>query len=182
MSEHGEAPTSDDISELEKELQLARREVKWVRNDLEHLTEALQRVRRQRAKLRDQSESLATALAVEFSASYWREQESGLGRLRRRDPEADLVRELEGNPLFDAGWYLRQHQKAIIEQHIPPALHHVRHANERKLDPGEGFSTGRYLIHHPEAAATGLPALVHAQRNGLLSDGLVDVQVEVTES
>lgn len=180
MSGDVSASRADRVAELERELQLARREVKWVHNDQEHLTEALQRVRRQRAKLRDQSESLATALAVELSASYWRRQESGLGRLRRRDPEADLVREVEGSPLFDAGWYLRQHQKTILEQHLSPALHHVRHANERKLDPGEGFSTGRYLIHHPEAAEAGLPALLHAQRNGLLRDGLVDV--DTTES
>lgn len=176
MSGDARATEADRVGELEQELHMARRELKWVRVDQEHLTEALQRVRRQRARLREQSESLASALAAELSATYWRDRESGLGRLRRRPAESEdgLVREVEGNPLFDAGWYLRQNQDAIIEQRIPPALHHVRHANERRLDPGETFSTGRYLLHHPEAAATGLPALVHAQRNGLIDDGLLD--------
>lgn len=180
MSGDGSAAGPDRIGELEQELHLARREIKWVRMDLEHLTEALQRVRRQRARLREQSESLATGLARELSSAYWREQEAGLGRLRRRNPEAELVREVEASTPFDAGWYLRQNQAEILEQRIPPALHHVRYANQRRLDPSEGFSTGRYLRRHPEAAEAGLPALLHAQRNGLLHDGLVDVGV--TES
>lgn len=163
---------SDD---LERDLGLARRELKWVRTDLEHVTEALQRVRRQRARLREQSEALAAGLAAELSAAYWRDQESGLGRLRRRDPEADLVREVEGSSQFDAGWYLRQNQRAILEQRLSPALHHVRNANEKKLDPGEGFSTGRYLLRHPDAAGSGLPAIVHAERNRQLDDGVVAV-------
>ncbi|QIK77081.1 hypothetical protein [Nocardioides piscis] len=166
---------ADRVTELERELQLARREVKWVCTDQEHLTEALQRVRRQRAKLRDQSESLATALAAELSAAYWREQKASHRRVRLRaaDPEATLVREVESSPLFDAGWYLRQHQRTIIEHHLAPAVHYVRHANERRLDPSEGFSTDRYLLRHPEARDSGVPALVHALRNGLLEDGLV---------
>lgn len=167
--------TETALSRASRDLALARRELKWVRTDLEHLTEALQRVRRQRAKLREQSEALATALADELSASYWRQQESGLGRLRRRDPEADLVREVESSSQFDAGWYLRQNQRAILEQRLSPALHHVRHANDKKLDPGEGFSTGRYLLRHPDAVASGLPAVLHAERNRQLADGIVAV-------
>ncbi|PVG81360.1 hypothetical protein DDE18_17890 [Nocardioides gansuensis] len=169
----GDGTGTDDRTAL----RLARNELKWTRNELEHQAEALQRVRRQRARLREQAESLAAALAAELSAAYWRDQDPGRGRLRRRsaDPETELVREVEAHPLFDAGWYLRQHQKAILEQRIPPALHHVRHANERRLDPSEGFSTGRYLLRHPEAGGSGLPALLHAHRHGLLDDGLVDV-------
>ena len=182
----GDARTSEAgrIAKLEGELHLARRELTWVRADQEHLTESLQRVRRQRTRLREQSDSLATALAAELSDAYWRDRESGRGRLRRRDAEADLVREVEANPLFDAGWYLRQNQKSIIEQHVPPALHHVRHATERRLDPGEGFSTGRYLLRHPESAQTGLPALLHAHHNGQLNDGLLDdtLDVDATEN
>lgn len=175
--DHDSEPTAKDrLADAKRELEVARRETKWVRNELEHLTEALQRVRRQRARLREQSESLATGLASELSASYWRQQESGLGRLRRRNPEADLVREVEASTLFDAGWYLRQNQQEILEQRIPPALHHVRHANHRRLDPSEGFSTARYLRRHPEAAESGLPALLHAQRNSSLDAGLVDVE------
>ncbi|UUZ60015.1 hypothetical protein [Nocardioides sp. B-3] len=85
------------------------------------------------------------------------------------------MREVEGNARFDAGWYLRQNQKAILEQRLSPALHHVRHANEKRLDPGEGFSTGRYLLRHPEVVGSGLPALLHAERNGQLDDGTVVV-------
>ena len=175
MSGEVDAAESDRTAELERALQLARREIKWIRIEQEHMSEALQRVRRQRARLREQSEALASSLAAELSASYWRRRESGVGRLRRRDPEADLVREVEGSPLFDAGWYLRQHQDTIVEQHLSPALHHVRHANQRRLDPGEAFSTGRYLLRHPEAADSGLPALVHAQRHSQVDDGLVVV-------
>ncbi|PUA80908.1 hypothetical protein [Nocardioides currus] len=175
----GSASGDDRTAALAQELGLARREIKWVRTELEHLTEALQRVRRQRARLREQSESLATGLAVELSAAYWREQESGLGRLRskagRRSDEAQLVREVEASEHFDAGWYLRQAQREILDQRIPPALHHVRHANRLRLDPSEDFSTGRYLNRHPEAADSGLPALLHAQREGRLADGLVEV-------
>lgn len=159
-------------------LELTRRELKWVRTEQEHVTEALQRVRRQRARLREQSETLASALATQLSAAYWREQRSGPGRLlRRTTAEAQLAREVEGSALFDAGWYLRQHQQAILEQRITPALHHVRHANERLLDPSEGFNTRRYLLRHPDAVDAGLPALLHAQRNGLLDDGSVVVDV-----
>lgn len=172
--DHDSDPTAaGSLADARRELDLSRRETKWVRNELEHLTEALQRVRRQRARLREQSEALATALAAELSAGYWRDQESGLGRLRRRDPEAELVREVEASALFDAGWYLRQHQSEILEQRLAPALHHVRHANARRLDPSEGFSTGRYLRRHPEVAEAGLPAVVHAQRHGQLDDGRV---------
>lgn len=175
MSGDGSASGSGRLGELERDLHLARREIKWIRTDLEHLTEALQRVRRQRAKLREQSEALASGLAAELSASYWRDQESGLGRLRRRDPEAELAREVEASELFDAGWYLRQHQHEILEQHIPPALHHVRHATAKRLDPSEAFDTGRYLRRHPDAADSGLPPLLHAQRHSQLDDGLADV-------
>jgi hypothetical protein len=162
-------------AQMEKELVRARRETKWVQGELEHQAEALQRVRRQRARLREQSESLATALAAELSAAYWRDQEAGPRLRRRRDAEAGLVRELEASPHFDAGWYLRQHQAAILEQRVSPALHHVRHANERRLDPSEDFSTVRYLRRHPDAASTGLPAVLHAERHGLVADGLVAV-------
>ena len=147
---------------------------------LEHLTEALQRVRRQRARLREQSESLATGLAAELSASYWREQESGLGRLRRRDPEAELVREVEASPHFDAGWYLRQHQHEILEQRLAPRST-TSATPTSAARSSEGFSTGATCVRHPEAADDGLPALLHAQRNGLVDDGLVDVPA-ATES
>lgn len=179
MSGNVDAAESERIAELEQDLQLARREIKWILTKQEHQAEALQRLRRQRARLREQSEALASALAAELSAAYWRQQESGLGRLRRRDAEAELVRELEASDLFDAGWYLRQHQGAIVGEHVSPALHHVRHANAKRLDPGEGFSTGRYLLRHPDAADSALPAVLHAQQHGQLDDGAV--AVEATE-
>lgn len=165
------------MAELERDLHLARREIKWIRIEQEHQSEALQRVRRQRARLREQSEGLASGLAAELSRAYWREQGSGLGRLRGRDPEAMLVRAVEASEHFDPGWYLRQHQDAIVQQRIAPALHHVRVANAQRLDPGEGFSTGRYLLRHPEAADSGLPALLHAQQHDQLDDGMVVVEV-----
>lgn len=161
--------------QLQRDLHLAQNEIKWILGEHEHMSEALQRVRRQRARLREQSEALAAALAAELSAAYWREHESVRGRLRRRDPDADLVRELEASAHFDAGWYLRQNQAAILEHRVCPALHHVRHANAKRLDPSEGFSTKRYLLRHPEAHQSGVPALLHAERGGLLADGLVDV-------
>ncbi len=168
---------SDHMREVELDLELTRRELKWIRVEQEHMSEALQRVRRQRAKLREQSEALASALATELSASYWRNQPSSPGLLRRRNPDTEtaLVRELEDCPLFDAGWYLRQHQQAILEQGLTPALHHLRLANERRLDPSEGFNTRRYLARHPEAADSALPAVLHAQRHGHLEDGRVVV-------
>lgn len=177
---------SERVVELERDLHLARREIKWILIEQEHQTEALQRVRRQRARLREQSASLASGLAAELSSAYWRERESGLGRLLRRDSEAELVRELEASELFDAGWYLRQHQVVIVAQRLAPALHHVRHANDKRLDPSEGFSTARYLLRHPEAVESGVPALLHAQRHGQLDDGVVvktsvEASVEATE-
>ena len=178
VSDHGEAPTSEHVDDLRRSLHLTRSELAWVRAEHEHMSEALQRVRRQRARLREQSEALASTLAAQLSAAYWREQQSGLSRLRPAGVEAQLARELEDHPLFDAGWYLRQHQQAIPEQDPTPALHHVRHANRRRLDPSEGFSTRRYLMRHPEVADSGLPALVHAQRHGLLDDGVVVVDPE----
>lgn len=179
MSGHGSTSDSDPTLDLAGQLHLARRELMSARTDLEHLSEALQRVRRQRARLREQSESLASALAEELSAAYWRQQDSTSRRWGRRAPdaEAELVRELEEHPLFDAGWYLRQQQRAVVDERLAPALHHVRHANRDKLDPSEAFSTGRYLLRHPEARDAGMPALLHAQRHGLLDDGLVEEQV-----
>lgn len=50
--------SADRIAELEHELALTRRELKWLRIEQEHMAEALQRVRRQRAKLRTEVESL----------------------------------------------------------------------------------------------------------------------------
>lgn len=167
----------DPTVQVRRDLQLARSEISWILGEHEHMSEALQRVRRQRARLREQSEALAAALAAELSASYWREQESVRGRLRRRDADADLVREVESSAHFDAGWYLRQNQAQILEQHLAPALHHVRQGNARRLDPSEDFDTKRYLLRHPEAAASGVPALVHAERNGHLDDGLVALEV-----
>jgi len=166
------AGTSEHARELASRLGLAQREIAWIRREQEQQAEALQRVRRQRTRLREQSAELADALAVELSAAYWRDQDRGL--LRRRSPEAELGGELERSSLFDAGWYVRQHLATFRETRIAPALHHLQHANARELDPSEQFDTGRYLARHPEAKESGLPALLHAERNGLLADGLTN--------
>ena len=163
-------PSADVVA-----LRLARRELKWVRTEQEYQAETLQLVRRQRARLREQVDALATALAESLSSAYWAEQQSpsrwGLPRRQQavRDPEAELVREVEDCDLFDAAWYLRQHP-AAVRSGTAPALHYVRNGNAKGLDPGPGFSTSVYLARHPEAAESGLPALVHAVRTGALHD------------
>ena len=86
MSGDADAVEPDRTAELERELKLSRREIKWVRIEMEHLTETLQRVRRQRARLRDQSESLASGLATELSSAYWREQDAGPRPVAARRP------------------------------------------------------------------------------------------------
>lgn len=168
--EYADAP--DQLRELTRRLDLTRHELTWTRREQEQQAEALQRVRRQRTRLREQSAGLADALAAELSAAYWSDQG---GLLRRRSAESELVRELEASELFDAGWYLLQHQSALIEERMSPALHHVRHANARRLDPSKAFDTARYLLRRPEAKESGVPALLHAERNGFLDDGLSDV-------
>lgn len=151
-----------------------QRHLKWLLIEHEHNLETLQRVRRQRARLRDQVESLATALAESRSAAYWAEQSSPgrpalFGRSRGTDPEAELVREVEAAEQFDGGWYLQQHP-AAVSSGLSPALHYVRHGNDKALDPGPRFSTSAHLRRHPDAIDTGLPALVHAVRNGLTGE------------
>ncbi|MBS2937250.1 hypothetical protein KDN32_05805 [Nocardioides sp. J2M5] len=161
------------LARAEKALRQSGRELKWWQIELEHTAEDLQRARRQRARLRDQVDALSDALAASLSASYWAAQEpaSGVGRLLGRggaDPEAELVREVEANDLFDGGWYLRSHRKAVASG-LSPALHYVRHGNRKRLDPGPRFSTAHYLERHPDAA-DGLPALLHATRHGNLGE------------
>lgn len=165
--------TTARLAETEKALRRAGREMKWWQIELEHTAEALQRTRRQRARLREQVDALSDVLADSLSARYWEARASatgGVGRLLGRgpaDPEADLVREVEASELFDGGWYLRSHAKAV-RSGLSPALHYVRHGNAKRLDPGPRFSTADYLELHHEVADGGLPALLHAVRHGLL--------------
>ena len=166
--------TTARLAEAEKALRRAGREMKWWQIELEHTAEALQRARRQRARLREQADDLSDVLAETLSARYWetRPGTAGVGRLLGRtpaDPEAELVREVEASELFDGGWYLRHHAKAV-RSGLSPALHYVRHGNAKKLDPGPRFSTADHLAQHPEALAGGVPALLHATRHGLLHE------------
>lgn len=158
------------LEQARRELTLARRQLKWTLTELEHSSEGLGRVRRQRARLREQNELLSDTLAAVLSEAYWSSRATpGLrGRLRPApsDPEAELVREVEASELFDGGWYLRRYPK-VAKARIAPALHYVRNANDQHTDPGPGFSTSLHLEKHPDAAASGLPALVHALRQGL---------------
>ena len=145
--------------------------MRWWQTELEHTTESLQRAKRQRARLRDQVNALSDALAAALSDGYWAAQPTtGVrGLLKRGDTEVDLVREVEASPLFDGGWYLREYPKTV-RSGLSPALHYVRHGNERSLDPGPRFDTSNYLTRHPDAAAARVPALVHAGRNGHLDE------------
>jgi hypothetical protein len=162
-----------DVADLRDSLRLARRELKWTQIEHEHQTESLQRVRRQRARLREQLDVTTEALAELLSERYWsqvRGPRAALGRLSRRraetrEVEADLVAEVEGSDLFDAAWYLRRYPDAARDR-VSPAVHLVRHGNDRGLDPSDRFSTGAYLAAHPEAVESGLPALVHHLRAG----------------
>lgn len=170
-----DTPTTARLAEAEKALRRAGREMKWWQIELEHTAEALQRARRQRARLREQTEVLSEVLADTLSARYWESRPSaaaGVGRLLGRapaDPEAELVREVEAHALFDGGWYLRNHAKAV-RSGLSPALHYVRHGNAKRLDPGPAFSTADHLAKHPEARDSGVPALLHATRHGLLRE------------
>lgn len=166
---HG-AAGQDQSDQAHAEHRQTQRHLKWLLIEHEHNLEALQRVRRQRARLREQAASLATALAESRSSAYWAEQSAQgrpalFGRSRGTDPEAELVREVEDAEEFDGGWYLQQYPRAV-RSGLSPALHYVRHGNDKSLDPGPGFSTSGYLRRHPDATGSGLPALVHAVRNG----------------
>jgi hypothetical protein len=170
---------TDPLGEVRRALRTAHRELRWLLIEHEHNLESLQRVRRQRAKLRAQAEDLATALAESRSAAYWAQQAAParsvrrMGRAKAADPEADLVREVEADDLFDGGWYLRTHPKAV-RSGLSPALHYVRHGNAGKLDPGPKFRTAAYLERHPEVADGDLPALLHATRRGNPGETTVD--------
>lgn len=177
--------TTARLAETEKALRRAGREMKWWQIELEHTAEALQRTRRQRARLREQVDALSDVLAETLSARYWETRtpaSGGVGRLLGRTPpdlEAELVREVEANELFDGGWYLRTHAKAV-RSGLSPALHYVRHGNARRLDPGPRFSTADHLEAHPEAVDTGLPALLHATRHGLLHESHDDTDASTS--
>lgn len=171
MEQHtDEVAAGQEPDVLRDALRLAQRELKWTQIEHEHQAEALQRVRRQRARLREQLDQATEVLAEVLSERYRSEAggaRSALGRLARRgdSSEADLVAEVEASELFDAAWYLRRYPEAVRDR-VAPAVHLVRHGNERGLDPSDRFGTRAYLTAHPEAAASGLPALVHHLRSG----------------
>lgn len=172
MDDRGdETSAAARLAEAEKALRVAGRELKWWQTRLEHTTEALQRARRQRSRMREQLDAMSDTLAAALSERYWatRQQSSGVGRLLGRsgssDPEADLVREVEGSGLFDGGWYLRTYPK-VVRSGTAPAVHYVRQGHRLGHDPGPRFSTRGHLERHPDAADSGLPALVHAERHG----------------
>jgi hypothetical protein len=167
---HGDAVLAEgqDTGALRDALRLAQRELKWTQIEHEHQAESLQRVRRQRSRLREQLDQATEVLAEVLSERYWADAggvRSALGRLagRGRSAEADLVAEVEASELFDGAWYLRRYPDAVRDR-VAPALHLVRHGNERGLDPSERFHTGAYLAAHPDTQ--GLPALVHHLRSG----------------
>lgn len=177
MDQDSEQSTVEQQSgELHDRLRLAERELKWTQIEAEHQAETLQRVRRQRARLREQLDLATEALAESLSERYWSRAggpRSALSRLTGRSVrtgsgsvEADLVAEVEASDLFDGAWYLRQHPQAVREQ-TAPAVHLVRHGNDKGLDPSDRFATADYLRAHPEAVESGLPALVHHLRSGL---------------
>ena len=174
---HGDAGLAggQETTALRDALRLARRELKWTQIEHEHQAEALQRVRRQRARLREQLDQASEVLAEVLSERYWAEVggvRSALGRLvgRARTTETDLVAEVEASDLFDGAWYLRRYPD-VARDRVAPAVHLVRHGNERGLDPSDRFTTRTYLEAHPEAAASGLPALVHHLREGAGTTG-----------
>ena len=166
----GSTGAEHDAASLRDSLRLARRELKWTQIEHEHQAESLQRVRRQRARLREQLDLTSEALAAVLSEQYWAQERgprAALGRLARRGrpdadaSEADLVAEVEASDLFDGAWYLRQYPEAVRDR-VAPAVHLVRHGNERGLDPSERFSTRAHLDARPDAGD--LPALVHHLR------------------
>lgn len=170
--QHANLDSGEQTADLRASLRLAQRELKWTQIEHEHQAESLQRVRRQRARLREQYELTSEALAAVLSEQYWaqaRGPRAAMGRLARRGrsdsdgSESDLVAEVEASELFDGAWYLRRYPDAVRDR-MAPALHLVRHGNERRLDPSERFDTGAYLAAHPDT--DGLPALVHHLRSG----------------
>ncbi len=171
MEQHTDEVTAGQEPDgLRDALRLAQRELKWTQIEHEHQAEALQRVRRQRARLREQLDQATEALAEVLGERYRSETggaRSALGRLARRGDasEADLVAEVEASELFDAAWYLRRYPE-VVRDRVAPAVHLVRHGNEQGLDPSDRFATRAYLAAHPEAVASGLPALVHHLRTG----------------
>ncbi len=56
--------------------------------------------------------------------------------------------EVEASELFDAAWYLRRYPEAVRDR-VAPAVHLVRHGNERGLDPSDRFGTRAYLDRAP---------------------------------
>ena len=154
--------------DLDEELRLARRELKLVRGEQEHLSEQLQQVRRQRSRLKEQAEVTAEALAALLSEAYWRSTETRLfGRRSDEVPSAseqEMVREVEASALFDAAWYLRQNLD-VARDRLSPAAHYVRTGGPAGRDPSEVFATKRFLQRTPAARASGLPPLVHHLRH-----------------
>ena len=168
--------TTARLADTEKALRRAGREMKWWQIELEHTTEALQRARRQRARLREQVDQMSDVLADTLSARYWETRAAapgGVGRLLGRapaDPEADLVREVEASDLFDGGWYLRSHAKAVRSGPEPrPALRTPRQRQAPRPRPAVQHRRPP-RAQHPEARDGDLPALLHATRHGLLHE------------
>ena len=82
--------------------------------------------------------------------------------LARRRAE---VAALQGSPLFDAAWYLRQHPGLAAAGH-DPAAHYAWTGAPAGAQPNPWFDTAFYLGRNPAVAASGENPLLHWIRTG----------------
>lgn len=83
---------------------------------------------------------------------------------RRRGAGSEIAL-VEASGLFDRDWYLGQ-RPGIAMQGLDPVEHYLRSGAALGLDPGPGFSGGRYLEAYPDVAAAGLNPLLHYLQHG----------------
>lgn len=83
-----------------------------------------------------------------------------VSRLRGRKRIAADARAIAATPLFDPHWYLARNPDVHLSG-LEPAAHYAFAGGYEERDPSPHFSVRHYLEQHPEARASGRPALLH---------------------
>ncbi len=100
-----------------------------------------------------------------LTASWWALTGQLGSRLRRRSSILADAAAVAASPLFDAGWYAGRYAD-VRAGGIDPALHYATVGGQEGRDPGPRFSAQRYMAQHPDATASGRPALLHFLESG----------------
>jgi hypothetical protein len=168
------------IGEHEKLVQTlmsCRRELAQVRAKQEALMEQASML----PKVRLERDEIAKHLARQLSAIYWQQKgvsafearrslRGRIGKILRggrpgiheqaMQQRWEHISMIEGSPLFDGGWYLREYAD-VAAADVSPAEHYLLDGAAERRNPGPVFDTAYYLTRYPDVAESGINPLVH---------------------